>query len=192
MATEIEARSTTDVVAVLSRQHERARELLADLRESVAVVAELTREMAGPFRDLVELVATHEAGEEIAVYPALRSRLEEGRLAREVMVEEHEVKQLLARLEKMAPAFFTFPDALAEFEEKLLAHAEHEERAVFPLLEVRIDPAERRELGENFVYRAAGAPSHAHPHSPESAFGNAILGPVLSTMDRVRDATHHG
>lgn len=191
MAKEIESRSTADVVALLTGQHERARALLADLHESVAVVAELNRDMAGPFRQLVELLATHEAAEEIVVYPRLNTDLQEGRLAEACKAEEHEAKHLLAKLEKMAPAFFSFPDALAEFEEKFLAHAEHEERVVFPILEERLTPAERQELAENFLYAAARAPAHAHAHSPESPVGNAILGPVLSTIDRVRDAIHH-
>jgi hemerythrin-like domain-containing protein len=198
MTTEIEPRSSAtsgalpvpgDVVSVLTAQHERARALLADLHESVAVVAELTRDMAGPFRELVGLLATHEAAEELAVYPRLRAELEEGRLADACLAEEHEVKHLLAKLEKMAPAFFAFPAALAEFEDKLGSHAEHEERAVFPILEDRLPPTERQELADNFLYVAARAPWHAH--SPESAVGNAILGPVLATIDRVRDATHH-
>lgn len=191
MATEIAPRSTADIVAVLTSQHERARALLADLHESVAVVAELTRDMAGPFGELVQLLATHEAAEEIVVYPTLKTGLQEGRLAEDCLAEEHEAKHLLAKLEKMASAFFNFPDALADFEAKLLAHAEHEERAVFPILEERIAPAERQELAGNFLYAAARAPSHAHAHSPESAVGNAILGPVLATIDRVRDAAHH-
>ncbi|MEW6475064.1 MAG: hemerythrin domain-containing protein [Actinomycetota bacterium] len=200
MTTEIEPRSSAtseeppvpgDLVTVLTTQHDRARALLADLRESVAIVAELTEHMAGPFRELVELLATHEAAEETVVYPRLKTELQEGRLAAQCMAEEHEVKQLLAKLEKMAPAFFDFPEAMARFEDKLVAHAEHEERAVFPILEDRVPPAERHELAGDFLYAAARAPSHAHAHSPESAFGNAILGPVLATIDRVRDATHH-
>jgi hemerythrin-like domain-containing protein len=200
MATEIEPRSSAtsgappvpgDLVTVLTGQHERARALLADLRESVAIVAELTRDMPGPFRELVQLLATHEAAEEMVVYPTLKAGLEEGRLAEECLAEEHEVKQLLAKLEKMAPAFFAFPGVLAEFEDRLVAHAEHEERAVFPILEDRLAPTERQELADNFFHVAARAPWHAHAHSPESAVGNAILGPVLATIDRVRDATHH-
>jgi len=200
MTTDIEPRSSAtsaaspdagDIVTVLTAQHERARALLADLHESVAVVAELTRDMAGPFRELVELLATHEAAEELAVYPTLRAELEEGRLVDACLAEEHEVKQLLARLEKMAPAFFAFPDALAEFEDRLVAHGEHEERAVFPILEDRLPATERRELTVKFLRAAARAPWHAHAHSPESAIGNGILGPVLATIDRVRDATHH-
>lgn len=200
MTTEIEPRSSAtsgtppvpaDVVALLTRHHERARALLADLRESVAVVAELTHDMAGPFRELVQLLATHESAEETIVYPRLKTELQEGRLAEECLAEEHEVKHLLAKLEKMAPAFFRFPGALAEFEDRLAAHAEHEERAVFPVLEERVPPAERQELAGSFLYAAARAPSHAHAHSSESAFGNVILGPVLVTIDRVRDAMHH-
>jgi hemerythrin superfamily protein len=180
-----------DVVTVLTGQHQRARALLAELHESVAVVAELTRDMAGPFRELVELLVSHEAAEELVVYPAVRSELEEGRLAEACLAEEHEAKQLLARLEKIAPGFFGFPDALVEFEDRLLAHAEHEEQAVFPILTERLPAARRQELADNFAHAAARAPWHAHAHSPESAVGNAIVGPVLATMDRVRDAIHH-
>jgi hemerythrin-like domain-containing protein len=200
MTTEIEPRSSATsrtppvpggVVAVLTEQHEQARALLADLREAVGIVGELTHDLAGPFRKLVQLLATHEAAEEIVVYPTLKAGLEEGPLAQECLAEEHEVKQLLAKLEKMAPAFFGFPDVLAEFEDKLLAHAEHEERAVFPILEDRVSPAARQQLARNFLYAAARAPSHAHAHSPESAVGNVLFGPVLATIDRIHDATHH-
>ena len=190
MATEIAPPSTADIVSVLTLQHERARALLADLHESVAVVAELTGDMVGPFRDLVQLLVAHEAAEELVVWPALRTALEEGRLAGDCMAEEHEVKHLLAKLEKMAPGFFEFPHALAEFEAKLLAHAEHEEQSVLPILEQRVAPDKRQELGGNFLYAAAAAPSHAHAHSSESAVGNAVFGPVLATIDRVRDAVH--
>jgi hemerythrin-like domain-containing protein len=190
MATEISPQSTDDVVLVLTSQHERARELLAELRESVAVVAELTRDMAGPFRELVQLLVAHETAEELVVYPALKTELEEGRLAEACIAEEHEAKHMLAKLEKMAPGFFEFPDVLAEFDAKLLAHAEHEEQSVFPILEQRLAPDERHKLGGDFLHAAATAPSHAHAHSPESAVGNALFGPVLATIDRVRDAVH--
>ena len=113
MASEI-GPGATDVVAVLNSQHDRARAILAELHESVAVVAELTRDMAGPFRELVQLLVAHEAAEELVVYPTLRTKLEEGRLAEARMAEEHEVKHLLAKLEKMAPGFFDFPNERSE------------------------------------------------------------------------------
>jgi len=188
MAAEIASGSPQDVVVVLTNQHERLRALLAELHETVGVVAEITREAAGPFRELVQLLVAHEAAEEVVIYPTLRTELEEGRLAGERMAEEDEAKHLLAKLEKMAGAFFEFPDALTEFETKVLAHAEHEEQTVFPLLEQRLPADERQQLAGDFLYAAARAPSHAHAHSPGSAVGNAVLGPVLATIDRVRDA----
>jgi len=190
MSAEIGSGSVDDVLIVLTNQHERARAILAELHETVAAVAEITRDMAGPFRELVQLLVAHEAAEELVVYPTLKTELEEGRLAEALMGEEHEAKQLLAKLEKMSAGFFEFPDALAAFEMKVLAHAEHEEQTVFPLLEQRCPPAERQKMASDFLYVAAKAPSHAHAHSPESAVGNAVLGPVLATIDRVRDATH--
>jgi hemerythrin-like domain-containing protein len=188
MAAEIGPGASADIVAVLTAQHDRARALLAELHESVAVVAELSQNMAVTFRELVRLLVAHEAAEELVVYPALKTKLEEGRLAEARLGEEHEAKQVLAKLEKMAAGFFEFPQVLSEFEAMLLAHADQEEQTVFPILDQRLTVDGRRELGENFLYAAARAPSHAHAHSPESAVGNAILGPVLATIDRARDA----
>src|SRR5581483_1621526 len=173
MANEIAPPKTDDIVLVLSAQHERIRALLAELHETVAAVADITSDMAEPFQELVRLLVAHEAAEELVVYPTLRSGLEEG---------------LLAKLEKLAPAFFEFPAALAELEQKVLAHAEQEEHTVFPLLERRLSADDRQRMAGDFHYMVARAPTHAHAHSPESAVGNAVLGPVLATIDRVRDA----
>ena len=188
MADEIALPPTDDVVSVLASQHERARALLAELHETVAAVADITGDMAEPFQELVRLLVGHEAAEELVVYPALRSELEEGRLVEDRLAEEHEAKQLLARVEKMADGFFEFPAALAELEAKVLAHAEQEERTVFPVLEQRLPADDRRRLAADVLYAAARAPSHAHAHSPESGLGNAAVGPVLATIDRLRDA----
>ena len=190
MATEIGPGATDNVVMVLINQHERARALLAELHETVAAVAEITRDAAEPFRELVELLATHEAAEELVVYPTLKTGLQEGHVAGDCLAEEHETKRMLAGLEKMGKGFFAFPDALVEFEQTLLAHAEHEEQAIFPLLEGRVDDEHRRRLAEDFRSAAARAPSHAHAHSPQGAVGNVLLGPFLATIDRLRDAAH--
>ena len=190
MATEIAPQPADDVVLVLTQQHERVRALLAELHETVSAVADITCDMAEPFRELVRLLVAHEAGEELVVYPALRSGLEEGTLANERMAEEDEAKHLLARLEKMAPAFFDFPTVLTELRDKVLAHAEHEEHTIFPLLQQRLPAEERQRMAGDFLYVSAKAPTHAHAHSPESAVGNAVLGPVLATIDRMRDARH--
>ena len=185
MGAEIVLPPADDVVGVLTSQHERVRALLAELHETVAAVADITADMAEPFGELVRLLVAHEA---VVVYPALRRELEEGRLVEARTAEEHEAKQQLARAEKLAEGFFAFPAALAELEALVLAHAEHEEQTVFPRLEQGLPADERLRLGADVHYAAARAPTHAHAHSPESAVGQAVLGPVMAALDRLRDA----
>src|SRR5437763_9207256 len=129
MATEIALRSADGIVSVLANQHERARALLAELHETVAAVAEITRDVAEPFRELVALLATHEAAEELVVYPTLKSKLQEGHVAADCLAEEQEAKRMLARLGRRGRGFFAFPVPLTESGRPWLATAEPGERA---------------------------------------------------------------
>jgi hypothetical protein len=190
MAAEIALPATDDVVGILTAQHERIRSLLGELHETVAAVADITADLAEPFQELVRLLVAHEAAEEVVVWPVVRTELEEGALVEERVAEEHEAKQLLARVEKLGAGFFAFPAALAELETMVLAHADEEERTVVPRLAGGLPVEDLQRLGADFRYAVARAPSHAHAHSPESAVGHAVVDPVLATIDRVKDAAH--
>jgi hemerythrin superfamily protein len=179
--------SDEDIVTVLTEQHDQARALLTELHDAFAPLQDLFEAAAGPFAELVRLLAVHETAEEEVVYPVLKSQLQASDLANSRLAEEHEAKRLLSKLEGMA-ALFDFPAALAEFEQVTLDHAEHEEQQVFPLLRERIDADQRREMAATFRAAEAVAPTHPHPHAPDSAVGNFLVGPVLATIDRVRDA----
>jgi hemerythrin superfamily protein len=179
--------SDEDIVTVLTEQHDLARALLTELHDAFAPLQDLFEAAAGPFEDLVRLVAVHETAEEEVVYPVLKSQLQAADVADPRLTEEHEAKRLLAKLERMA-ALFEFPVALAEFAQVVFDHAEHEEQQVFPLLRDRIDDDQRREMAAAFRAAEASAPTHPHRHAPESAVGNFLIGPVLATIDRVRDA----
>jgi hemerythrin superfamily protein len=182
-------RGDEDVVTVLTEQHDQARALLAQLHDAFAPLGESTRTAAGPFQDLVRLLAVHETAEEEVVYPVLKTQLQAADVAEPRLVEEGEAKRMLSKLERMAAAVFEFPAALAEFEQAVLAHAEQEEQQVFPLLRDRLDADQRRDMAVSFRAAEAVAPTHPHPHAPESAVGNFLIGPVLATIDRVRDLT---
>jgi hypothetical protein len=43
-------------------------------------------------------------------------------------------------------------------------------------------------LGQKFRGEKLAAPTHPHPHLPNSAFGNRVFGPVASFIDRQRDS----
>lgn len=47
---------------------------------------------------------------------------------------------------------------------------------------------ERVELGRRYVKAKDAAPTHPHPHAPDTPPGNVVLGPVAALVDRVRDA----
>jgi hemerythrin superfamily protein len=179
--------SDEDIVTVLTEQHDQARALLTQLREFFAPLHDAIRATAGPFEELVRLLAVHETAEEEVVYPVLKSQLQAADVVAPRLVEEHEAKRLLSKLEGMA-GLFEFPAVLAELEQVVLDHAEHEELQVFPLLRERIDADQRREMAAAFRAAEAVAPTHSHRHAPESAVGNFLIGPVLATIDRIRDA----
>ncbi len=181
-----------DIVMVLTEQHDQARALLTQLHDAFAPLEDAIRAVAGPFEELVRLLAVHETAEEEVVYPVLKSQLQAADVANPLLAEEHEAKRLLSRFEGMA-ALFEFPAALAELERVVFDHAEHEEQQVFPQLRERVDAEQRREMAAAFRAAEAVAPTHPHPHAPESAVGNFVFGPVLATIDRVRDAIReHG
>ncbi len=72
----------------------------------------------------------------------------------------------------------------------MLAHAEAEESTTFPLLERITTTDERQELGARYQKAKDRAPTHPHPHAPDTPPGNKLLGPVAAIFDRARDAVH--
>jgi hemerythrin superfamily protein len=176
-----------DVVVILNEEHDRMRALLNQLLEALDPAFDVGA-AAEPFRELVRLLVAHETAEEIVVYPVVKADLQAAGVAGARLAEEDGAKRMLAKLDRMAEAFFGFPRLLGEFAEALLTHAEHEEEQIFPLLEGRLDAARRRQMAADFRAAEAKAPTHPHPHGPESSAGNALLGPVLATIDRFRDA----
>ena len=172
---------TEDVVDLLIAQHQQVKSLFATLRTTSGEAA------TEPFDELRKMLAVHETAEEEVIYPALRAAgaddIVEARLA-----EEDEAKKSLADLEQMGPTAPQFPGALAAFEKAVLAHAEAEEREVFPRLKEEIDADERRKMTQALLAAEAIAPTHAHRLAPESALGNLVVGPFVAMVDRVRDA----
>ena len=174
--------TTGDVVDLLLAQHEEVRQLLSRTQTGGTVANEA-------FECLVRLLAVHETAEEEVVYPALRSIGPEGeRIAEARKAEEAEAKQSLSDLEKLGVEGRGFALQFQAFRDDVLAHAEAEEHEVFPLLRRTLD-ADKLESMRTALERAEKlAPTHPHPHGPESAIGNLVVGPFVAVADRVRDA----
>jgi hypothetical protein len=74
----------------------------------------------------------------------------------------------------------------------VLDHAAAEKREVFPLLRQSMDAETLRSMRNALEAAEAMAPTHPHPHGPESAIGNLIVGPFVAVVDKVRDALPSG
>lgn len=174
--------TTGDVVDLLLAQHHEVRELFSAVQGGA-------QDRTDAFECLVRLLAVHETAEEEVVYPALRSTGDEGeRIAEARKAEEAEAKQQLSDLERLGVDGDGFDAQLQTFRTAVLAHAENEEREVFPLLRRSLDADKLSSMRSALEMAEKMAPTHPHPHGPESALGNMVVGPFVAVVDRVRDA----
>ena len=127
-----------DVFEVLRADHEEVKLLLIALEESPGrsegadeAVLEARGEVV---QRLVMDSSAHEAAEERYFWPAVRQRVPKGdKFANEAISQESEAKEVLDKLEKLAPADPEFDELIAKF---IPAAAEHWRRASDVALEV--------------------------------------------------------
>jgi hemerythrin superfamily protein len=177
-----ETTTATDVLEFVHAQHDQIRALFDRLEAAEPAARHDT------FCELRRLLAVHETAEEEVLWPALRAAGQDGRrLADARIAEEAVAKDLLAAQERLDPPSDAFAAALPELRETVLAHAEQEEQEVFPVLRANQSEERLRLMQRLFAVAEATAPTHPHPHGPETATGNLLLGPAVSIADRVRD-----
>ena len=126
-----------DVVDVLRREHERVRQLCADLR--------------GAGRDrqrlllpaLLHAVRLHLLGELAVVYPAVRDTAADGdRISLASRTDDERLARSLIELGRLDVRHAVFDDSFAAVTGALSAHAERQEREEFPLLRSHV-PVQR-------------------------------------------------
>jgi hemerythrin superfamily protein len=175
--------TTARLLDLLLQDHQAAKQMLErfdDLPVSGRAVA---------FCQVTYTLVGHEVAEEEVLYPAVREHVENGDdLAGRRIEEQAAAEELLARMEKLDPASVDFMAEFANLRDAVLEHAEAEEQTVFPALASAIDEDEQRQLGRRYEQAKAAAPTHPHPHAPDTPPGNLVLGPVAAVVDRVRDA----
>lgn len=172
-----------DAIGLLREQHDTARQLLAAVDSATGAAR---REV---FEPLVRLLSVHETSEELVVYPALRATGAEGRaLAEARKREEDDSKKQLAELEGLDPSSDRFTELFGSFRAAVEAHADAEEREVFPVLQQTQSQRQLRTMAMGLRLAQRIAPTHPHRLAPESAIGNLLIGPMVSMADRVRDA----
>jgi hemerythrin superfamily protein len=141
------------------------------------------------FCEVVNELVRHEVAEELVVYPALRDDAPNGESQAEARIsEQSEAEQLLYQMEKLDSKTPEFADKFGQLRKAVLDHAQAEETQTFPLLAKTEDPTKLQGLGQRYERAKSSAPTHPHPHAPDTPPGNKLLGPVAALVDRVRDS----
>lgn len=176
-------RTGGDIVELLANDHKEAKRLL----EQINIAPPSRRENL--FWELVPELVRHEVAEEVVVYPTIRSDAPDGDAEVEPRLkEQHEAEQMLSSMEKLDPASDEFGQKLSELRQDVLEHADAEEQHIFPLLLALEHDDTRAKLGARYEKAKASAPTHPHPHAPDTPPGNKIFGPIAAFADKVRDA----
>lgn len=173
---------SSDLVSAIRQDHEEIRSLISgvELPSDAA-----TRQES--FDHLVRKLAVHETAEEEVVRPAVRQAGGDD-IADRRNDEEASAKRTLSDLERLGVESPEFASTFQTLKAEVLAHAEREEQEEHPLL-LQGQSQERLEtLAGAFRAAEAAAPTHPHPHGPESAVGNVAVGPAVALVDRARDA----
>jgi hemerythrin superfamily protein len=171
------------IVDLLQADHEQVKALFSDTAAAAPGVRE------DLWCHLVTELVRHEVAEEVVVYPAIRSDAPDGAHEVEPRLEEQaEAEQKLAEMEKMSVDSPEFSAALSELQRDVLLHAQAEEVHIFPLLRSLEGNDTLLAMGARYEKAKASAPTHPHPHAPDTPPGNKVLGPIAAMFDKARDA----
>jgi hemerythrin superfamily protein len=174
-----------DIITELRNDHQQVKRMFARIEQATPA---RTRDL---FWELTNELVRHEVAEEEIVYPEVRKVVPNGeRLATARIKEQAKAEELLAKMEKASTDGTHFSTYLQRLQKAVLDHAEKEERLVFAPLGEALGADRRKQLGARYHRAKAAAPTHPHPHAPDTPVGNLVLGPVAALIDRARDAIH--
>jgi hemerythrin superfamily protein len=141
------------------------------------------------FCHVVQELVRHEVAEEQVIYPALSKDAPGGKdQAAQRIAEQSKAERMLADMEKLDKKSQDFAAKVIQLREAVLEHATAEESQAFPLLRQSEDSDKLEAMAGRYQSAKAAAPTHPHPHAPDTPPGNMILGPVAAVADRIRDA----
>ena len=180
------ARSTTDIVDLLTDQHRQIRHAFRK-----AAIPGPSRPRA--FHELVRLLSVHEAGEEAHVHPLVRHATTGGKaVAAARRHEEKQAKQLLIRLWRAGPqtagplGYAKYLGMLLPLRRAVLAHAAREEREELTALRHVVGSPRRWLLGVEVRVTQAMAPTRPH-RMVNNEVANKLATPLLGPLDRTLD-----
>jgi hemerythrin superfamily protein len=179
-----EASHDLNLVELLLFEHEQQRALFAELRGNDGTPG------IALFRRLARMLATHEAAEEVVLYPVVRANFTEGHeLAHEATKQEDAIKKALAELQAggRGRSSLSWREGLRELEEMVRLHHDLEERHIIAVLPEVQDAPQLGGLATAYEVIARLLPTRGHRHGPTGPVGNVLLGTPIAIVDKLRD-----
>lgn len=171
--------SAADVGEQIKADHRRVESLFSQIQAGSVNSPELVRTA------ITELVK-HSEAEELIVYPVLGTEV--GKDVQEHAVDEHgQAEEVMAKLEKLSPGDADYDKLVTQLIDDITKHVQEEESTVLPRLRSAIGDQRMAELGPAFMQAKEKAPTHPHPHAPDTPPGNVVAGPLAAIVDKVKD-----
>lgn len=183
----------TDVLTVLTRQHDAVTSLVKQLDTIPGRSKGGTPAQATERESIVDMIgkrlAAHETAEEEHLWPRVRQLPDGDQLADGGIEQEQKGNELLLALSRSDPQSEEFDDMVEELMTLLHKHVAYEDR-VFLRLRDELDPEERRQIGERILAAQRNAPTRPHPKAPRKP-GAAVKAAAKTAvpLDKARDAT---
>ena len=183
---------TKDAISLLRADHRTVVELFQQIEEIPSDAPSDSARMKqrrALFEQVSEELSRHATAEEELLYPLVRSKVPDGdRLADHALDEHQEVKETLARLEKMSLDNLDFEGEFRSLMQAIKDHVDEEEAELFPLLQQHVGRDALDSLGTALAAAKAMAPTRPHPNAPNRPPFNVLAGAGAAVVDRARDA----
>lgn len=136
---------------------------------------------------ILEQLSVHAEIEEQVFYPALQAKLDDTFPVLEALEEHHVAKSTLAELDRLPATAERFRAKTIVLIESVRHHLEEEEGedGLFEQARTAFTAAELEELGQRMEDAKKVVPSRPHPHAPNQAPLNALLGLPVAVVDLV-------
>ena len=137
---------------------------------------------------IIQELSVHAAVEEMILYPMMRRIAPDQEGLIDHSLEEHqEVKELLAQVDGRPANDPQVRQLFGKLKSSVQEHVSEEEGTLFPALRQHVKEDELMAMGEKMAKAKGMAPTHPHPHAPNTPPGNLVAGPLAAVADKVRD-----
>ena len=183
---------TPDAITLLRDDHRAMIDLFTEIDaipSSIPADAEAMQRRRTLFEQVSMALSRHAVAEEELLYPLVRRAVPDGDALADHALDEHqEVKETLARLEKMSPDNLEFDTELRALMTSVREHISEEEGTLFALMEQHVDAETLDDLGRHLQNAERAAPTRPHPNAPNTPPFNVVAGVGAAFVDKARDA----